>query len=183
MTISYRASAQCLSEPVTFARARGAPNEFLSLSLTHCDGRPNLSVLRGLSLLARPKGVGLGKALSGRAAARPRMLDAGLLIRLQAIARQFPRRTIQIVSGHRPGARHSSRHRVGRALDIRVSGVDRRHVAAFAMRLPATGVGYYPNSSFTHVDVRARGTFWIDESGPGEAPRYVRVVSTEAARR
>jgi hypothetical protein len=39
-----------------------------------------------------------------------------------------------------------------------------------------TGCGYYPNSSFVHVDVRQPGTghvAWIDASGPGEPPHYV----------
>jgi len=35
------------------------------------------------------------------------------------------------------------------------------------------GVGYYPNSLFVHFDVRSQKTFWIDLSGPGEAPKYV----------
>jgi hypothetical protein len=35
------------------------------------------------------------------------------------------------------------------------------------------GVGYYPNSSFVHLDIRKGAkAFWIDYSGPGEAPLY-----------
>ena len=35
------------------------------------------------------------------------------------------------------------------------------------------GVGYYPNSSFVHLDVRKdRSAFWIDYSGPGERAVY-----------
>ena len=48
-----------------------------------------------------------------------------------------------------------------------------------AARLPArhdskkVGVGYYPNSSFVHLDVRKdRSAFWIDYSGPGERAVY-----------
>jgi hypothetical protein len=33
------------------------------------------------------------------------------------------------------------------------------------------GVGYYPNSSFVHLDVRETNTYWVDYAGPGEAPR------------
>jgi hypothetical protein len=34
-------------------------------------------------------------------------------------------------------------------------------------------VGYYPNSSFIHLDVRKdRSAFWIDYSGPGERSMY-----------
>jgi len=42
--------------------------------------------------------------------------------------------------------------------------------------LDDTGCGYYPNSSFVHMDVRDPETghvAWIDASGPGETPRYV----------
>jgi hypothetical protein len=49
-------------------------------------------------------------------------------------------------------------------------------VVEFCKTLADTGCGYYPNSSFVHVDVRQPGTghvAWIDASGPGEAPRYV----------
>jgi hypothetical protein len=35
------------------------------------------------------------------------------------------------------------------------------------------GVGYYPNSLFVHFDTRAKSTFWVDLSKPGEAPKYL----------
>jgi hypothetical protein len=34
------------------------------------------------------------------------------------------------------------------------------------------GVGYYPNSTFVHLDVRERSTLWVDYSGPGQTPCY-----------
>jgi hypothetical protein len=37
--------------------------------------------------------------------------------------------------------------------------------------LDDVGVGYYPNSSFLHLDVRACPMQWVDYAGPGEAPR------------
>src|SRR4029078_12850254 len=48
-------------------------------------------------------------------------------------------------------------------------------VFAFCTTLSDTGCGYYPNSSFVHLDVRDPGAghvTWIDASGPGESPRY-----------
>lgn len=103
---------------------------------------------------------------------RNRWLHPGLLVRLQAIADRWPTRDLVIVSGHRPTARRTSRHRFGRALDLQVDGVERAEVAAFAQTLASTGVGYYPNSSFTHVDVRETAVYWVDRSGPGERPDY-----------
>jgi hypothetical protein len=100
-------------------------------------------------------------------------LDDGLVTRLQAIADRFPGREIHVVSGYRRTARASSRHRQGRALDLRVDGVAREEVVELARTLLATGVGYYPNSTFTHIDVRERRFYWVDRSAPGERAAYV----------
>ena len=104
-----------------------------------------------------------------------RLLDKGLLTRLEAIARRFPGLPISIVSGYRPRSR-GSLHQQARALDLRVSGIANETLVAFCRTLRDTGCGYYPNSSFVHVDVRNPGVgsaTWIDASGPGEAPHYV----------
>src|SRR5690606_10466491 len=77
------------------------------------------------------------------------------------------------VSGYRPRARQGSRHRVGRALDVQVEGVARKELATFLQTIPGTGVGYYPNSDLTHVDVREQSYAWVDQSGPGERAKYV----------
>jgi hypothetical protein len=45
-------------------------------------------------------------------------------------------------------------------------------VSRFARSLERTGVGFYPNSVFTHVDVRHRQAYWIDRSAPGEPADY-----------
>src|SRR5690606_9609465 len=37
-----------------------------------------------------------------------------------------------------------------------------------------TGVGYYPNSYFVHMDVREDRGYWVDRSGPGEPADYGR---------
>jgi hypothetical protein len=57
-----------------------------------------------------------------------------------------------------------------------VAGVSSEELVAFCKTLPDTGCGYYPNSSFVHLDVRGSGVgsvTWIDASGPGQAPHYV----------
>ncbi|MDI1445128.1 DUF882 domain-containing protein [Polyangium sp. 6x1] len=104
-----------------------------------------------------------------------RLLDPGLLSRVEAIAKHFPGKGISLVSGYRPKSR-GSLHQSARALDLRVTGVSNEEVVAFCKTIADTGCGYYPNSSFVHVDVRTPGTgsvTWIDASGPGETPRYV----------
>ncbi len=179
-------AAPCLSRPVRIVRAHARPPEARRLALTRCDGSPNLEALDALSVLARPKGVERPSRAAirrFRRSARPSVrarfvargiarLHPGLLVRLQAIASRWPGRAIEIVSGYRPRARRTSRHRHARALDLRVAGVPRHRVARFARSLSETGVGYYPRSTFTHVDVRARSVYWVDRAGPGERPDY-----------
>lgn len=173
---------RCLNRAIVIVRAHGRPLEARRMSLTDCDGRPNPEALVDLSILARPHDVARPSAQDLRAHARGaepgfvapgvRLLDEGLLTRVQAIADRWPGRRIEIVSGYRPRARRTSRHRHGRALDLRVVGVDREQVVEMARTLEATGVGFYPNSTFTHVDVREESAYWVDRSGPGEAPDY-----------
>lgn len=176
--------------------------EGMTLPLVDCRDRPVESSQVALSVLARPWGaqkpatlpahppklaaashahpgktstLPLGQA-PGELAPGVRLLDKGLLLRLDAISRRFPGRTLSVVSGYRPQSR-GSLHQGGRAIDLRVAGVSNEELVAFCKTLPDTGCGYYPNSSFVHVDVRNAGTgavSWIDSSGPGESPHYVR---------
>ena len=102
-------------------------------------------------------------------------IEPGLVSRIQTIAREYPGKKLTVVSGYRPTS-NGSYHKLARALDLRVDGVKNLDLVTFCRGLVDTGCGYYPNSSFVHVDVRPAGTghvYWIDASGPGEAPRYV----------
>jgi len=97
---------------------------------------------------------------------------ATLLVAVQA---RFPAHQLVVVSGVRDGrgGHRPANHGRGRALDFRVEGVPNRVLfdmlrASFA----DVGVGYYPNSTFVHLDVRERATVWVDYSGPGETPCY-----------
>ena len=172
-----RAEAQeCAVEPVSIVRwwSRSTSEE-ARLVLVTCAFEPNLAALDELSILARPHGTDRPAEItrSGNMVAPGiARLDPELLVRLQAIADAFPGKRIEIVSGYRPRARRTSRHRTARALDVRVEGVDRETLSDFLRDLPETGVGYYPNSHFTHVDVREESAFWIDTSGPGERAAY-----------
>jgi hypothetical protein len=184
-------TSTCLRDPVVLRHLR-RPREVARLSLTHCDGTANLDALTELSFVARawqtprPTEAELAAYRAAHperagewATERNRWLHPGLLVRLQAIADRWPTRDLVIVSGHRPTARRTSRHRFGRALDLQVDGVERAEVAAFAQTLASTGVGYYPNSTFTHVDVRETSVYWVDRSGPGERPDYGPWTPTE----
>jgi Bacterial protein of unknown function (DUF882) len=99
-------------------------------------------------------------------------IDPGLLARLQKVANRYPGKTIEIISGYRPDARETSRHHHGRALDLRVAGVTREKLRDFVRTFEKTGVGYYPNSYFVHMDVREDKGYWVDRAGPGEPADY-----------
>lgn len=91
--------------------------------------------------------------------------------------RHWPGQRLEVVSGYRhPKVAKNPRspHMKGLACDFRVVGVKNTELRDYLRRaFPKTGVGYYPNSSFVHLDVRqGPSAFWIDYSGPGENALY-----------
>jgi hypothetical protein len=62
----------------------------------------------------------------------------------------------------------------GLACDFRVAGVKNTELRDYLRAgFQKVGVGYYPNSSFVHLDMRKdKSAFWIDYSGPGERAVY-----------
>ena len=70
----------------------------------------------------------------------------------------------QVISGYRSpktnaalhkksrGVATRSLHMQGKAIDIRIQGVDAKNSRAAAMSLARGGVGYYPRSNFVHID-------------------------------
>jgi uncharacterized protein YcbK (DUF882 family) len=105
--------------------------------------------------------------------------DPGLLAKIVRVSDHFGGRRLIIVSGFREEASNPyttrSKHALGRAIDFRVEGVPNEALRDFCHSLPGVGVGYYPNSSFIHLDVRDISTHWTDVSGPGEPPQYTSV--------
>ena len=94
---------------------------------------------------------------------------------LVATAAHYPGRTLEVISGYRHRNKHhkKSKHTRGRALDFRVKGVPNRELFDLLRRSFAdVGVGYYPNSTFVHLDVRKKSAIWVDYSGPGQTPCY-----------
>jgi hypothetical protein len=96
---------------------------------------------------------------------------------LYQVGRHFPGRRLEVVSGYRhPSVAKNphSPHMQGLACDFRIPGVRNADLRDYLRRdFQKVGVGYYPNSSFVHVDVRKdRSAFWIDYSGPGDRAVY-----------
>jgi uncharacterized protein YcbK (DUF882 family) len=89
----------------------------------------------------------------------------------------WPGRRLEVVSGYRHptvAKNPHSPHMQGLACDFRVEGVKTAELRDYLRHtFDKVGVGYYPNSSFVHLDVRKdRSAFWIDYSGPGERSIY-----------
>ncbi|MGK4002784.1 DUF882 domain-containing protein [Sorangium sp. So ce1036] len=117
-------------------------------------------------------------------------IDPRLATLIGMVSNHFGGRTIRIVSGYRPYSPTQytphSNHNFGRAVDFMVEGVPNTVVRDFCRTFRNAGVGYYPNSTFVHLDVRSEKVYWVDYSGPGEPPRYAgakgSVAPDEAAR-
>jgi hypothetical protein len=171
----------CTNDPVVFERGFGG--EVHSLALTRCNGGLAPQVIEQFSLLIRPLSVAEPTVITTpvRHGIRQEWLpgiklaNTGLVTRMQKVVDHFKGKRVVIVSGYRPGSQGSF-HQSGRALDFHVDGVTNSSLVAFCRTMADTGCGYYPNSSFIHMDVRPSNSgkaYWIDASGPGEAPRYV----------
>lgn len=88
------------------------------------------------------------------------LISNGLIEKLQSL-RDYLREPITIVSAYRSPAYNKkingspkSQHMYGRAVDIKVSGIDTGEVAKVAMKLGFRGIGIY--DTFTHVDIREK---------------------------
>lgn len=91
----------------------------------------------------------------------PELLDLAVTLSDRLDARE----TVQIISGYRSpttnavlhkassGVATKSLHMEGKALDIRLPGVDLARVRDAAWALQKGGVGYYAGSNFVHIDI------------------------------
>jgi len=95
-----------------------------------------------------------------------------LLSLLAEVSDHFGGRPLRVVSGFRTTSWvEESKHPLGRACDFVVLGVPNTVLRDYLKTLDSVGVGYYPNSTFVHLDVREKNTYWVDYAGPGEPPR------------
>jgi hypothetical protein len=173
----------CMHGAIELARGFNRA-EVETIPLTRCDGRPAPLAVEKMSVLVRPMTAPRPAipATPVRHVSHVRewvpgvkLIDPGLVTRLQKVVDHFDTKRVTIVSGYRP-ASLGSFHQSARALDFHLDGISNEDLVAFCRTLPDTGCGYYPNSSFVHMDVRAHGTghvYWIDASGPGEPAKYV----------
>lgn len=178
---------RCRRRPVQFVRY-GGEND--AIALLRCNGAVEPGALDRMSVLLRPTDVAHPGVLPdepdpdawihGEWVPRVKLVHPRVMWLLQKIADAFPRRAIYVFSGYRPnrdkGDGHHSKHGEGRAVDLQVYGIPNEKLFQLCRKLDDVGCGFYPNSKFVHVDVRAPGTghaLWVDASGPGEPSRYV----------
>ena len=92
-------------------------------------------------------------------------MDPGLFDMFHELGVRLERdQPFQIISGYRSpmtnaamhakssGVAKNSLHTQGKATDIRVEGVELRHLQRAALDLGKGGVGFYPVSNFVHID-------------------------------
>jgi hypothetical protein len=164
---------------VRIERAFDTGRESFAMPLLDCSRQPREEAVRALSVIMRPR-TSAAPGEDALFADDPDFVAEGirrvhpeLLERIARIAEAFEGHTIEIQSGYRPNAPRTSRHFHARAADLFVIGVPREQVRDLARTFDQTGVGWYPNSTFVHIDVREESEYWIDVSRPGESPRYV----------
>lgn len=170
--IATKVREPCLRAPVELYKVR--TDETRHIVLARCSGA-----------VWEPGREELSRFLDRTGDESPVLLDRLLLKHVQTVAERFPGRRVEVVSAYRAPVgeqRASSRHCKAKAMDFRVSGVPNTRLRDFARTLGNVGVGFYPNSTFIHLDVRERPAFWVDWSGPGEPARYGRLDADPAAR-
>jgi uncharacterized protein YcbK (DUF882 family) len=104
------------------------------------------------------------------------VVDPRLVALVGIVSSHFGGKPLEIVSGYRAYTptqyTEHSNHNLGKALDFRIRGVSNEALRDFCHTLRSAGCGYYPNSTFVHLDVRDTKAFWTDWSRPGEPPQY-----------
>ncbi|MGH7434319.1 MAG: DUF882 domain-containing protein [Polyangiaceae bacterium] len=102
--------------------------------------------------------------------------DPRLVALVGIVSNHFGGKTLEVVSGFRAYTPTQytphSNHNYGKAMDFRIRGVRNEELRDFCRTLRNAGCGYYPNSTFVHMDVRDTKAYWVDLSHPGEPPRY-----------
>lgn len=101
------------------------------------------------------------------------LLDERLVRLIAEVSDTFGGRPIRVVSGYRERSyAPDSKHKLGRAFDFSIPGVPNEALRDYLRSLPRVGVGFYPNSTHVHLDVRQQSGYWIDYSRPGQRPVY-----------
>jgi uncharacterized protein YcbK (DUF882 family)/LysM repeat protein len=151
--------------PGRVSLVRAGTGAKLTVQLVDTRGRVRPEAQKQLARFLRPKNL-----------TKTHAPDRRLLGLLARVSDHFGGRTIHVVSGYRIAGgytKHQSRHVAGAAIDLHVDGVPNRVLRDRLRMFDDVGVGFYPNSTFVHFDVRSSNAFWVDVSKPGQKPDYL----------
>jgi uncharacterized protein YcbK (DUF882 family) len=118
-----------------------------------------------------------------RRSGRSHRINKGLLSKIADLAAHYEGHTLEVVSAYRHGRNASprSRHRHGRAIDIKVVGIPAARVRDYlwARYDQEVGVGFYKQQQFVHLDHRKNypATAWTQKHHSAEneyKPRWAR---------
>ncbi len=135
-------------------------------------------VVRGDGSLSPGAKRGFQKAMISRRTGEARAIDPRLIELVTRASDRFGGRRVHIISGYRPKRVNRftphSKHADGKAIDFRIEGVPNEELRDYLRGIANVGVGYYPNSTHVHLDVRSGSAYWVDYSKPGKPPQYSR---------
>jgi uncharacterized protein YcbK (DUF882 family) len=157
-------TATLLSAPTAFGRTPAQGERILRFQNLHTGEKLTATYWADGSYIPEEL-AGINRILRDHRSNDVATMDRQLLDLLNALQHQVERPgTFQVISGYRSPATNArlqrasrgvakrSLHMQGKAIDIRLPGVDLKHLRRAALDLNAGGVGYYPESNFIHVD-------------------------------
>jgi uncharacterized protein YcbK (DUF882 family) len=165
------ALAGSLIVPNALASIAKQPERKLTLLHTHTGERDTITYWAGGDYIAESLNE-INQLLRDHRTGESANMDRDLLdllFRLQAAVDK--QGEFQIISGYRSpktnrmlrtnssGVAKRSLHMQGKAMDIRLPGVELKQLRKAAIALQSGGVGYYPKSNFIHVDT-GRVRYW-----------------------
>jgi uncharacterized protein YcbK (DUF882 family) len=161
-----------LSAPALMAREVAAGERRLSFYNLHTGERLNATYWAEGAYIEQELAA-INRLLRDHRSGEVYAIDRKLLDRLYTLQQQLDNNgTYQVISGYRSPATNAglrkvsnggvakrSLHMQGRAIDIRLPGVELKHLRQVALNQRAGGVGYYAKSNFIHLDT-GRTRFW-----------------------
>jgi uncharacterized protein YcbK (DUF882 family) len=125
------------------------------------NGKYDPGALKKINYILRDHRIGKIKAIDTQ------LLDLLHVISIETKAQK----PFHVISGYRSpatnrklrklstGVASKSLHMQGKAIDIRIPGLNTQRLRKVAVKMKGGGVGYYPKSDFVHVDV-GRVRYW-----------------------
>lgn len=166
------ATGATIATPAVLARAIESGERRLSLYNLHTGETLNTTYWAD-GIYVEDELTAVNRLLRDHRSDEVNPIDRKLLDRLYTLQQQLDSEsTYQVISGYRSPASNAklqklsnggvakrSLHMQGRAIDIRLPGVELTHLRHAALKQKAGGVGFYERSNFVHLDT-GRTRFW-----------------------